>query len=106
MKFINIFLYTLIFCGYANAAVDEATLNTLPKYAICSNKKIKRMIRVDKGSNKDCVTFYSKGGADKNVGVSSTTSGCFKFFDNIQKNLTASGWKCAEIDANLVVIEN
>lgn len=62
------------------------------------------MVRVQAGSNENCLTVYSKGGVEKVVGDAVNDSSCLKFYNNIKSNLKDAGWTCKEVEKDLVDI--
>lgn len=103
MKLFGI-VVSLLLITPSSFAVSKRILETLPVYSLCKNRKIVRMIRVIQGNNSNCLTVYSKGGAEKIAGDATNDLSCFKFYENIKTNLGNAGWTCKELEKETVVI--
>lgn len=89
----------LIAPGFATA---ESTVEVENKsYWLCKNRKEVRTIRVQI-DGAVCTTFYSKLGAEKNVGSGKNHDSCVQFLNNIKTNLEKSNWNCRDISATRI----
>jgi hypothetical protein len=85
------------------SALAEGASETENKlYYICKNQKEVRTMRVHIETNGTCVTYYSKQGAEKNVGSGKNHESCEHFLDNIKTNLEKSNWNCRDISSTKI----
>src|SRR4051812_43711588 len=87
-----IFHSTILIAGLACSAsvFAQSTVEVENKaYWLCKNRKEVRTIRVQI-DGAICTTFYSKLGAEKNVGSGKNHDSCVNFLNNIKTNLEKS----------------
>lgn len=90
---VSLFL-AIMFIG----SLSEAAIAREEQFVICKQSKLVRTIRA-LGAEKDdgCRAFYSKDGAEKQVGQGRFTETCNKIIQNVRTNLEAANWRCKDV---------
>lgn len=82
---------------------NVSAADKLKDFILCRNNKTVRTIRVDKATDTtDWITYYTKGGVDKEVGRGKSLDSNKKISDNIRKNLELAGWRCKNVSDSSV----
>lgn len=90
-----IFLFLVSAVSYAEVKSPELSV-------ICRLQKNVRTLRVEKVSDGNCRTIYTKAGQDQNIGNAQSAQSCEDILNKVRDVLEKANWKCKEVQESRV----